>query len=563
MSTRRAATLLALLVAASGAARADESETLGVTVLVDPPVGLASTVAKVSGKTDPVGDNPTVQIEFVVDARAEHNEKARAVKATAKVDGKGDYSAKVQMDQPGIYLVKVIAPDGKGTASSTFTLLDPPDLTDDLASSFDKLATEGLVKRLASLRAQIAGIPANPARLEVEQRLDKVDAKLGEWAEQGKKLREAADKFQELSKKYPQAGPALQPRLQALAEVVGRNTAEQAVLEDQLAKSRAAEATCEKLDQIIEGLKEVSAALNFIQSGLSKVATAFQLDAAGDRFTAFVMPKSLSGNAAAGFAIKEASKLAANAMLGPVGWADAIVGLVVDVSGFMQEQNFAKYCEKLEGPMKATMHAAFTQDTSTWWTYDMTLQGKLILRYAKGAAPGAAVHVNGEFVGSATKLDVWENALAVLYPVTQKTSTLLRKLVVPPGLPYSDTEGKTAGASSPNAFNVAVEGDLVGDKLTLTLGDARADISDAVEAKVTYVLIGPMILAPIIVKYALPFTKAQKLLFRSMTDGPIELPVVVTTKSMTMQKAFTRKRPADGNVVDYTLNIRACNPGCK
>ena len=274
-------------------------------------------------------------------------------------------------------------------------------------------------------------------------------------------------------------------------------------------------------------------------------------------------PKSLANNSAAAFAIKESSKLAANVMLGPVGWADAIVGLVVDVSGFMQEQNFAKYCEKLEGPMSATMHAAITQDTSTWWTYDMTLQGKLVLRYAKGAAPGAAVHVNGEFVGSATKLDVWENALAVLYPVTQKTSTLLRKLVVPPGLPYIDNEGKGAGASSPNGFNVAVEGDLVGDKLTLTLGDARADISDAVEAKVTYVLIGPMILAPIIVKYALPFTKAQKLLFRSMTDGPIELPVTVTTKSMTLQKSFTRKRPGEGNVVDYTLNIRACNPGCK
>ena len=286
MKPLRAAALLAIALAWSGGARADESETLSVTVSVDPPVGLASTVAKVSGKTDPVGDNPTVQIEFAVDPRADHNDKARSVKATAKVDSKGDYSAKVQMDQPGIYLVKVTAPDGKGAASSTFTLLDPPDLTDDLGDSFDKLATEGLVKRLASLRAQIAGIPANPARLEVEQRLDKVDAKLGEWAEQGKQLKAAVKKFQEILKTYPQAGPALQPRLQALAEVVGKNTAEQALLEDQLAKSRAADATCEKLEVVIEGLKEVSAALNFIQSGLSKVATAFQLDAAGDRFTA-------------------------------------------------------------------------------------------------------------------------------------------------------------------------------------------------------------------------------------------------------------------------------------
>ena len=536
------ALLLAACALCAFRARAEESEPLGVTVLVEPPVGLASTVVTVSGKTDPVGDGPVVQVDFVVDARADHNDKAKAVHATAKVDDKGDYSVKVQLDQPGVYIVKVTASDGRGTQSASFTLLDPPDLTDDVSGSFDKLVTVGLAKRLASLREQLAGIPANPARLEVEQRLDKV---------------------QEVMKQHPEVGPPLHPRLQAIAAVVGKNAEEQAVLADQLAKSRAADATCEKLDAIIEGLKEVSAALNFIQSGLSKVATAFQLDAAGDRFTAFAMPKALANNAPVAFALKESFKLSANLMLGPVGWADAIVGLVVDVAGFAQEQNFARYCEKLEGPMGATMHAVFTQGTATWWTYDMTLQGKLILRYAKGAAAGEAVHVNGEFVGSVSKLGVWENALAVLYPVTQKTSTLLRKLVVPPGLPYVDTEGKAAGAASPNGFNVAVAGDLVGDKLTLTLGDARSDLSDAVEAKVTYVLIGPMILAPIIVKYALPFTKAQKLLFRSMTDGPIELPVVVTSKSMTLHKAFTRKRPADGNVVDYTLDVRACNPGCK
>lgn len=84
-----------------------------------------------------------------------------------------------------------------------------------------------------------------------------------------------------------------------------------------------------------------------------------------------------------------------------------------------------------------------------------------------------------------------------------------------------------------------------------------------VSGKTTALGVGPMILAPIIVKYDLPFTKAQKLLFRAMSDGPVEIPVEVTSKTMTLAKAFTRKRPGDGNVVDYTLNIKACNPGCK
>ena len=223
-----------------------------MTVVVAPPVGLASTMVTVSGKTVPLGDNPTVKISFVVDSRAEHNDKARAVVATAKVDAKGDYTASVRMDQPGVYVVKVTAPDGKGTASSTFTLLDPPDLSEDLNASFDKLYAEGLEKLLASLRSQIAGIPANPARLELEARLEKVETKMKEWPEQSKKLKAAVAKFQEIPKKYPEAGPLLQPRLQRLAEVVGDNKAEQAVIEQELAKSRSASATCEKLEQVID-----------------------------------------------------------------------------------------------------------------------------------------------------------------------------------------------------------------------------------------------------------------------------------------------------------------------
>ena len=555
--------LLASSLVRPALAEDDSGEKLNVTVVVEPQVGLASAMVKVSGKTVALGDNPTVKISFLVDSRADHNDKARTVLATAKVDPQGDYTAMVRMDQPGVYIVRVTAPDGKGTGSSTFTLLDPPDLRDELDASFDKLYAEGLEKLLASLRSQIAGIPANPARLQAEEKLNAVATKMKEWPEQSKKMKAAVDKFQDVPKKFPATAPLFQPRLQRLAEVVGKNKAEQAVIDQELAKSRAASATCEKLDQVIEGLKVLSGALNFVQAGLKEVGFALGLDAGADQLAATLVPKSLQGNPAVAFAVKESVKLTTNLMLGPVGWVTAIAGLVLDVSGFVQEQNFAKYCEKIEGPMTATMHAAFTQDTSTWWTYDITLQGKLVLRYAKGAAPGAAVHVNGEFIGSATKLGVWENALAVLYPVTAKTSTLLRKLVVPPGFPYYDTEGKTIGAASPTAFNVSVEGDIVGSKLTLRLGDARSDFSDSMQAHVTYVLIGPMILAPIIVKYDLPFAKAHRLLLRAMNDGTIEIPVVVTTKTMTLQKSFTRKRPAEGNVVDYTLNIKACNPGCK
>jgi hypothetical protein len=107
-----------------------------------------------------------------------------------------------------------------------------------------------------------------------------------------------------------------------------------------------------------------------------------------------------------------------------------------------------------------------------------------------------------------------------------------------------------------------VEGDMVGTKLTLTLGEARSDMSDAVKAQVTYVLIGPMILAPVIVKYDLPFVKARFLLNRAMSESPLVLPVEVGRGAMRIERSVSRTRPGQGNSADYTLQIKACNPGC-
>ncbi|HXT47500.1 MAG TPA: hypothetical protein VN717_02615, partial [Gemmatimonadaceae bacterium] len=92
---------------------------------------------------------------------------------------------------------------------------------------------------------------------------------------------------------------------------------------------------------------------------------------------------------------------------------------------------------------------------------------------------------------------------------------------------------------------------------------ARSDFSDAIQAQVTYVLMGPMILAPIVVKYDLPYVKARFLLNRAMSESPIEFPVAVGRGAMRIQRSITRTRPGDGNKANYTLNITACNPGCE
>ena len=554
--------VMSVLASAAGAQAQEPGERLPITVLVVPQVAYPGSSVKVSGKTISMGAASTVNIEFLVDERADHNDRAKNATATATVDSNGVYSVITRVDQPGIYRVRVTAPDGKGSDSTTFTLLDPPDLTDDVAKGFDELVTNGMEPLVRRVRAEIDALPANPAKIDAEQKLDAVAAKMKEWPANSKKIRAATERFQAMSKKNPAAVSLFQPRLQKLADITAEAAAEKAVIDEELARSDANGVTCEKMEQAIEGLKVVSAAANFVQSKIADVGVAFGIDLSAESFTKAMTPPSLKTNSEYAFALNEGSKFISNIMIAPEAFPAALFQLVTDAAVYVKQKNFDQYCEKIEGPLAATMHAEFFQEKAPWWTYDIALKGKLFLRYAKNGPPGAAVRVTGEFVGSATKFGVWEDALAVLYPVTKKTSTMLRKLIVPPGVPYVETEGKTMAAGSPMGFFIPVEGDLVGNKLTLRMLEARSDFSDAVQAQVTYVLMGPMILAPIIVKYDLPFVKARFLLFRAMSESPLDFPVEVGRGAMRIQRSLKRTRPGQGNTADYTLDIKACNPGC-
>ena len=84
--------------------------------------------------------------------------------------------------------------------------------------------------------------------------------------------------------------------------------------------------------------------------------------------------------------------------------------------GFGSQVLFGKYCEKFEGPLYGQMYAEFTKNGLRWWTYDVAIEGRLVLRYAKNDQPGEAVRVNGELVGVATGFKMRENAAEVLFP---------------------------------------------------------------------------------------------------------------------------------------------------
>jgi len=560
MITRAFLACLAACAVSRAGAQEDSSAALPVTVKVAPAYAFSGMAFTVTGTSVPYGDAHTVAITVTRIYPAP--KPGSEVSATATMDNAGTFTATINHPfEWGRYRVRVTAPDQKGADSAMLTLYDTPEVPDETAKALDSVVTASS-KALAAAVDLVAALPASPAKLRYQDSLAAAQRRVKEWATQREALKAALTKMGSVPLRFPAAAQNFQPMFAKVSEVANGAHAKSAEIESQLSRSAAAGVTCDRLDQAIEQLKLFSAGMNFVSDGIKSVVKAFGIDYGADAFRQKLTPASLQNDSRYAFALNETFKFTSTIMLGPEAWPVAVVALAADLGAFAKGQEFEKYCEKIEGPMSGTMHAEYYRDGHTWWSYDVAIGGKLILRYAKGASL-SATHVTGEFVGTANHFAVTEDALAVLYPVTRKTSTMLRKLVVPPGQGYNEAEGKTFAGTSPFGFIVPVEGDITGgDKLTLRFLAAQTDLSDAIAAHVVYVLIGPMILAPIVVKYDLPFQTAAFILGRAVEDKPAELAVTVTRNAMVIDHTFNRTRPGDNNKGIYMLKIRACNPSC-
>lgn len=251
---------------------------------------------------------------------------------------------------------------------------------------------------------------------------------------------------------------------------------------------------------------------------------------------------------------------------------------------FAGNRLFELFCQQFQGPVSGSMDVEIYEDGKAWWTYTIEIAGELVLRYPKGAQ-GNAIALTGEFIGNATKFKSWDNAVPILFPKLA-SGTVFRTMRIEPmamddfGVllrnPLADTnlpdpnpvtttieQGGliTRYILTPAFFRVPVRGDLRGDTVRIQLQPAALDFDDR-RVKVVQVLLPVLSLWPTVNDYALPYKGAHFILTRAMNDGPAELTVKRTGKSMTIERNFKRERKTAENKGLYELKIKACNPAC-
>ena len=575
--------LPAVLLAASLAAAGDsanpppakDADAYPITVTVTPTMvfvaGSNGVVAGrkvvIEGDTLPSGTRP-VKI-------AVSQEGAPAATAEATVGDTGHYTfGDFAPVDDGAYVVTVTAPDGRGTATASFTAVDIPELDEKVGDAITETA-KAAANATAAMDKKIDDLPPSPAKDQAKQKLAAAIAATQALDRESAAGSEALKGFLGAIATDAFSASLTHDDLDRLAAAVSRSDAATATVQQLTTQASGALLGCDQLALATEVFKAISAALN-VKKEITQIAYGIAKDVNSD--TASAMAK--KAGASPGLAFVSGQALKNLPELGKLeNLAGNAYGILADLGAFVTDSVFGAYCEQFVGPVEAAMKAEFYYDSGNgpqkWWSYTYKVTGRITLYYPKGAS-GDAIQMKGRIEGYAHDFDTWEDALTVMYPGLMG-GTVQYKRNFPPlevgsaasqfasqGSTASSgyIEGSGAGMLGPGGFLINVDGVLAKDSLTIALGKPVSDFN--VSHRVVALVLSPLAgdFGPQVTWYSLPFSDARHLFGHAANDQPMKLTLTTDAASVTADGKFTGSVDHDTAKGDYVASIKACNPGC-
>lgn len=528
-----------------------------VTVTATPSTALVKARVTIAGTSLVVGKSNQVAIRISGSSGA-------PIELKATVDPAGAYKADFTPAAEGKYKVQVTAPDGKGKAEASLSVVSPAGAT--AATSAPAAA---LIKTMQSGQAvgdkEVASLPASPAKDEFQKKSAELKQKLSELPAAQKQYENALSRIYELGNKHPDALTALKPLFDDIDRANEDIKKQNQEFEKRIAQAGKKNSSCDSLEAATEAFSALSTSMNMIGKPW-EILRAFVIDKGPGKVIDAIPNNQASDNMK--FAITESFKTSAGILVGgaaggPIAMASSAIGLIGDTMQFFTQQKFAKYCEKFEGPVYAQFRAEMREKGKPYFTYKMDMRGKLQLRYTKGAAlqQGQPIPLTGQIEGVVEKFEMSENAI-IIQPQL-KSRVLAHKIIAPPGVPYSEDVGTIARMALPQGFYIPVKGELAGDKITVKLEPATKDLPDLLKGQILYIFVEPALPIPSVQKVDAPVQKAFFIFDRGMRANP-QFDVKTDSSKSTIEKTFTRTvdDPKNDFKIEWKIEAKACNPGC-
>ena len=530
-----------------------------VTVKVSPEVALVKSKVTLTGTSLIVGKNNEVTISVAPESGAA---KPAPLTLKAKMDASGNFKTDFAADSEGKFKITVMAPDGKGSASTSLQVAAPLAAAGSSSASANALITT-MQKGQSAGDAQIAALSPSPAKDEFQQKSAELKKKLAEIPAAQKHYEDALSKIYDLGAKYPESLPALKPLFDELATANEAIKAQNDSFEKRLAQGAKTNVQCDNIEAATEAFSAISTSMNMIGKPWG-ILKNWVIDKGPGKL---VDTMNLPGDAAK-FHATQSIKLSASVLIGgatggPIAASAAVIGFAGDLGQFWTQLKFAKYCEKFEGPVYAQYRSEFRHKSKPYFTYKFDLRGKIQLRYAKDAARKAddPIALTGQIEGTLVTTEYAENAIIINPELSSRV--LLRKVLGPPGVRYLEDIGTMARMALPQGFYIPVKGELHKGKITLNIEAATKDLSDVIQAQILYVFMEPSLPIPSVQQVKAPLEKAQFIFSRGMRAKP-EFDVVTTKDKMQIEKTFKRTEDLkDADVfIEWKVDVKACNPGC-
>ena len=492
-------------------------------------------------------------------------------------------------------------------------------IDDDVADN--KALLEASASFVSAVKKGVDNMPDSPARTDMESKLPPLDEQTQKLPDQSAKLAQALANVKQMMTERPDAAPALQPFFDHLAQLDELAKQEQKDIDKQIAESEKALATCDAIDHATEGLKAVPQVLLIakrpfdfavafftnmaasaappgaegmigaggkLASGLPKAAgntteslaeNEIELGSESEIAERLVdrIPESVRSTPAYKFVVAESKSFLPKIVdglgerNGSLHLFNIVTTLAGDIAAYANDQLFAQYCEKFEGPFTATMEAHFYSKpqpdghSPEWWSYTTTIAGTMVLRYPKSAA-GKAVALSGQLEGGATRFTYKEDVFnSDLYGKMVKGGKVY-VIDVPPPATDDASGGMVNSLTSPTSFLIPVTGQFANGAISLTLGDARTDFNPTyTKARTVYGVAAPStLMIPIYGHFTLPYKDAHWIVYSAM-DFKNGVPVLTVTSgahAMTVDRTFDTRHPGPQNLGHYTMHLTLCNPGC-
>jgi hypothetical protein len=512
----------------------------GGNVILSGTTGLVGEASKVTITVNPPGSAPDVPLTATPSATGSFSIKFTATKSA------------------GSYQVVATAPDGKGSATTSFSVVAPSIVPAEIAGDVDSLYAATL-HGLEQVTAALEQMPVSPAREQGKAKLEQLRGRLKETPAQTAVLRDAMTKVFTARASVPQPIPEWDDYEHELGDWRTQADAARKTLERLSARTSAGAKGCADIERLSEMLTFASEVLSLPLIPLD-LSRSFWIDKIpGGLASRGTDPKQVSSGQQ--FALVQSMKLSAAALEGPGGILAAIPGLIVDTGQYFVQERFAKYCVKFEGPLTGIfLGQSFTKKAEPFFDYTVGLEGKVVLMYPKAADVRQPVALEG-FIDGAGSFQIRDNPkpIARLIPGV----LLFHSVTIPRGGGYWSEVSRATRSLFGNSFHIPLKGIMAGDSIILALQEAQLDFSEGIKGSSIWVIMPMGGLWPEVINSPIRIQNAHTIILRGIRRHPV-LRVRTGSDGMVASAEFVRDTTNSDRTarVRTTLGFKACNPGC-